>query len=184
MSEGLLAGGVLPVVKHIPGHGRATVDSHQALPVVDADRDVLAETDLAPFRALNEMPWAMTAHIVYSAVDPYRPATLSRPLIDTIVRGAIGFDGVLVSDDVEMGALAGTIGERVAGALGAGCDLALHCSGDLHEMRQAAEAAAPLTPEAVERLARGEALRRSSRRGFDRREAEAQFDAMIGVTAK
>ena len=189
MCEGLLAGGVLPVVKHIPGHGRARVDSHHALPAVDADPATLAETDFAPFRALADMPqgdaiWAMTAHIVYSAIDDRHPATLSPKLIEETIRGAIGFDGVLVSDDVEMGALAGTIGERVAGALGAGCDLALHCSGDLHEMRQAAESAAPLTPEAVERLARGEALRRSSRRGFDRREAEAQFDAMIGVTAK
>jgi beta-N-acetylhexosaminidase len=178
MCEGLLAGGVLPVVKHIPGHGRARVDSHRALPVVDADTQVLAATDFAPFRALCDMPWAMTAHVVFSAIDARRPATLSPVVIDTVIRDAIGFDGVLVSDDVNMGALAGTIGERVRNTLAAGCDLVLHCSGKLVEMREAAEAAVSVTQQAAQRLARGEALRRRSRQDFDRREAEARFDAM------
>jgi beta-N-acetylhexosaminidase len=184
---GLLEGGVLPIIKHIPGHGRARVDSHKALPVVDADSTLLNETDFAPFRALADMPWAMTAHIVFSAIDPERPATLSPVVIDKIVRGAIGFDGVLISDDVGMDALAGSIGERVRGALDAGCDLALHCSGILSEMREAAEAATPMTPAAMARVARGEMLRhdaaREFARKFDRRAAEARFDAMIGAIA-
>ncbi len=120
----------------------------------------------------------MTAHVVFSAIDARRPATLSPVVIDTVIRDAIGFDGVLVSDDVNMGALAGTIGERVRNTLAAGCDLVLHCSGKLVEMREAAEAAVSVTQQAAQRLARGEALRRRSRQDFDRREAEARFDAM------
>jgi beta-N-acetylhexosaminidase len=184
--EGLLAGGVLPTIKHIPGHGRARVDSHFSLPVVDTARDKLEETDFAPFRTLADMPqgnaiWAMTAHIVYSAIDERHPATLSPVVIADIIRGSIGFDGMLVSDDIGMHALGGSFGERAAGALAAGCDLALHCSGDLDEMRAAAEAAAPMTPAALARLARGEALRRAAQREFDRAEVEARFDALIGA---
>jgi beta-N-acetylhexosaminidase len=177
--EGLLAGGVLPIVKHMPGHGRARVDSHHALPVVEADAGSLAATDFAPFRALADMPWAMTAHVVYSAIDKDSPATLSRAVIDGVIRGEIGFDGVLASDDIGMGALAGGVGERVAGALAAGCDVVLHCNGTLDEMREAAGAAPALTPAAASRIARAEALRRRSARGFDRAAAEARFDAMI-----
>jgi beta-N-acetylhexosaminidase len=162
----------------MPGHGRARVDSHKALPRVETPAELLAETDFAPFRALNDMPWAMTAHVVYAAIDPDEPATLSRRVIDTVIRGDIGFDGVLVSDDIEMGALTGSIEKRVRGALAAGCDLLLHCSGNLGEMREAAEAAATLTPEAVLRVARGEALQRRSFRDFDRREVEMRFEAM------
>ncbi|HWD57126.1 MAG TPA: beta-N-acetylhexosaminidase [Stellaceae bacterium] len=188
-AEGLLAGGVLPIIKHIPGHGRARVDSHKALPVVDADRELLEATDFAPFRALAGLPlgnaiWAMTAHIVFPAIDAARPATLSPAVIGEVIRGAIGFDGFLVSDDIEMGALDGTLGARVAGALAAGCDAVLHCSGNLAAMCEAAAATPPLTPAAKARLARGEALRRRSREDFDRRAAEARFDAMIaGVAA-
>src|SRR5437762_1142080 len=131
--EGALAGGVLPIIKHIPGHGRALVDSHRALPRVAAGRALLTASDFAPFRALSTMPWAMTAHIVYEAIDPVEPATFSRHVIDDIIRGEIGFDGVLVSDDISMGALAGGLGERTRRALAAGCDLALHCSGVLSE---------------------------------------------------
>jgi beta-N-acetylhexosaminidase len=181
--DGLLAGGVMPVIKHLPGHGRARVDSHHALPVVEADEDELARSDFAPFRALADIPWAMTAHIVYSAVDPRLPATLSAPVIEQIIRGAIGFGGVLVSDDIGMGALAGTIGERVAAALAAGCDLALHCSGVLAEMEEAAAAATPIAPATAARLTRGEALRHNSRRAFDRAVVEARFDRLIGATA-
>ncbi len=174
----------MPIIKHIPGHGRARVDSHKTLPRVETPAEVLAETDFAPFRALNDMPWAMTAHVVYAAIDPDEPATLSRRVIDAVIRGSIGFDGVLVSDDIEMGALTGSIEKRVGSALAAGCDLLLHCSGKLGEMREAAEAAAALTPEAVSRVARGEALRRGSRGEFDRREAEARFDALTGAIAR
>jgi beta-N-acetylhexosaminidase len=179
--EGLLAGGVLPVVKHMPGHGRARVDSHFALPAVDADLGTLAATDFAPFRVLRDMPWAMTAHIIYSAIDDRLPATLSPTVIGQTIRDGIGFAGVLVSDDIGMGALGGTFAGRVAGALAAGCDLAMHCSGDLAEMREAAEAAVPLMPEAAARLARGEALRLASRCDFDRAEAEARFDLLTGA---
>jgi beta-N-acetylhexosaminidase len=125
----------------------------------------------------------MTAHVVYAALDPNQPATLSRTVIDTVIRGEIGFDGVLVSDDINMGALAGAMRERVRGVLAAGCDAVLHCSGVLSEMREAADAAMPLTPAAMARIARGEALRRHSVRDFDRREAEMRFDAMTRVLA-
>jgi beta-N-acetylhexosaminidase len=181
--EGLLAGGVLPIVKHIPGHGRARVDSHKALPVVDEAVEALEKTDFAPFRALADMPWAMTAHVVFSVIDAHRPATLSPVVIDRVIRGSIGFDGVLVSDDIGMGALGGGFDERAAAVLAAGCDLVLHCSGKLDEMREAAEATAPLTPRAAARVARGEALRRRFARDFDRGEAEARFDMMTRVLA-
>ena len=176
--DGLLAGGVLPIVKHIPGHGRARIDSHTALPLIDEDVPTLEATDFAPFRALADMPWAMTAHVVFGVVDE-RPATLSPAVIDRVIRGSIGFDGVLVSDDIGMGALGGGFAERAAAALAAGCDLVLHCSGKLDEMRAAAEGAAPLTAAAAARLARGEALRRASAGDFDRRATEARFAAMV-----
>jgi len=182
--EGLLAGGVLPVIKHMPGHGRARVDSHLTLPVVDTDQKTLEETDFAPFRALADLPWGMTAHVVFSAIDDRRPATTSPVMIDRVIRGSIGFSGVLITDDIGMGALAGDIGERVAAALAAGCDVVSHCSGRIDEMREAAEVAAPLTAEAKARIARGEAQRRESMREFDRREAEAQFDQLIAATVR
>jgi beta-N-acetylhexosaminidase len=174
---------VLPIVKHMPGHGRARVDSHKTLPVVDESAATLEATDFAPFRALHDMPWAMTAHVVYSAIDPSRPATLSASVIDWVIRGSIGFDGFLVSDDIGMGALGGSFSERGAAALAAGCDAVLHCSGKLDEMREAASTAPPLTATAKTRLARGEALRRTSRRDFDRRAAEARFETLIRVLA-
>lgn len=184
--DGLLAGGVLPVIKHIPGHGRATVDSHKALPVVTATAPELFESDFAPFRALNDMPWAMTAHIVYQALDSDRPATLSRRLIDETIRGSIGFDGVLISDDLSMAALPGTLAERAKGALEAGCDVALHCNGDPVEMTAIAGSIGPLTPAAHRRLARAEARRRAADRGaaaFDHAAASARLDALLGGRA-
>jgi beta-N-acetylhexosaminidase len=182
--DGLLAGGVLPIVKHIPGHGRARVDSHRDLPRVEAARAVLAQTDFAPFRALADMPWGMTAHIVYTAIDGTAPATLSRPVIESVVRGEIGFDGVLVSDDVSMGALAGSYAERTRRAIDAGCDLVLHCNGDMAEMAEIAAAAPPLSPAAEARIARGEELRRRRREEFDRRATERRFaELMAGGAA-
>jgi beta-N-acetylhexosaminidase len=181
--EGVLAGGVLPIIKHIPGHGRALVDSHRALPRVAADRAVLTTSDFAPFRALSAMPWAMTAHIVFAAIDAAAPATFSRPVIDDIIRGDIGFDGVLISDDISMGALAGGLGDRTRRALEAGCDLALHCTGVLAEMEEIAAASPPLSPQAQTRVARGEALRLASRREFDRPAAEARFAELLAQTA-
>jgi beta-N-acetylhexosaminidase len=173
--EGLLAGGVLPIIKHIPGHGRAQVDSHRDLPRVEASRDTLMASDFAPFRALAAMPWAMTAHIVYTAIDPDAPATFSAAIIDGVIRQHIGFDGVLISDDLSMGALAGSLADRTRRSLASGCDLALHCNGVLSEMEEVADAAPPVTAAAQTRLARAEVLRRSSRQPFDRAAAEARF---------
>jgi len=180
--EGMLAGGVLPVIKHIPGHGRATVDSHHALPRVDAARAMLAASDFAPFRALADMPWAMTAHIVYADIDARAAATLSRAVIEQVVRGEIGFDGVLVSDDLSMRALGGSFADRAAGALAAGCDVVLHCNGNMKEMTEIAGAAARLTPAARRRVDRAEA-RRGAAQPIDRETLAARFGALIARAA-
>jgi beta-N-acetylhexosaminidase len=179
--NGLLEGAVLPVIKHMPGHGRAGVDSHYACPLVETVRDELSRTDLAPFCALADMPWAMTAHIVYTAIDATAPGTLSSRVVAEIIRGEIGFDGVLVSDDLSMRALGGGLGERTRRALAAGCDLALHCNGMPGEMEEVVAAAGPISDRTTERLARGEAMRRRcAANGFDRGEAEAKLDALLG----
>jgi beta-N-acetylhexosaminidase len=170
----------LPVVKHIPGHGRAKVDSHYACPVVETGFEELARTDFAPFRTLAEMPWAMTAHIVYTAVDPTLPATLSRRVLAEVIRLEIGFDGVLISDDLSMRALGGRLGDRARRALAAGCDLILHCNGNPGEMEEIAEVAAPIGQHTGERLRRAEAMRRRSAvNGFDRQQADAEFDGLL-----
>jgi len=152
--EGLLAAGITPVLKHLPGHGRAVVDSHHALPEVDVSLAELRQTDFVPFRLLADMPWAMTCHVVYKAIDPDRPATTSPVVIADIIRGEIGFKGLLVSDDLSMEALRGDIGDRAKRARAAGCDLALHCNGRLEEMRAVAAAAGPVSGVTAERLAR------------------------------
>jgi beta-N-acetylhexosaminidase len=178
--EGLLEGGVLPVIKHTPGHGRSRVDSHHACPVVEASADELSRTDFAPFRALAGMPWAMTAHIVYMAIDPAAPATLSERVISQAIRGEIGFDGVLVSDDLSMRALGGSLAERARRALAAGCDLVLHCNGERREMEEIAAATGPISPRTAARLARAEVMRRSSGpRHFDRHEGERRFETLL-----
>jgi beta-N-acetylhexosaminidase len=143
VAEGLMRGGVLPVLKHIPGHGRATADSHRDLPIVKTDRATLEATDFAAFAPLAAIPLGMTAHVVYTAIDPACPATTSRLMIDEVIRGVIGFRGALMGDDVSMGALSGTIAERTRASLAAGCDLVLHCNGRMDEM----EAVAAETPE-------------------------------------
>jgi beta-N-acetylhexosaminidase len=181
--EALLAGGVLPIIKHMPGHGRARVDSHRALPRVEAGAAELQQHDFAPFRALADMPWAMTAHIVFAAFDGDAPATMSPRVIGEVIRRDIGFGGVLVSDDISMGALDGGLGERTRRALAAGCDLVLHCTGVLAEMEEVAAAAPAVSAATAERLARAEALRRSSLRPFDRAAAEARLDALIAAGA-
>jgi len=158
VTEGMLAGGVLPVIKHMPGHGRATVDSHYHLPRVQADRATLEARDFAPFRALSHAPVGMTGHLVFEAIDPDRPATLSPIVLSEIVRGCIGFDGLLMSDDLSMKALSGPVGASAAGALAAGCDLALHCNGDMGEMREVAAAAPRLEGRSAERAAAALAL--------------------------
>ena len=155
--EGLLAGGVLPVLKHAPGHGRAAADSHFDLPVVEASAQSLDAVDLVPFRALAEAPWAMTAHVLYRAYDAKRPATVSPVVIQTVIRGAIGFEGVLVSDDLCMDALAGGPAARARAALRAGCDVVLHCNGMLDAMRRTMDGVSPLSPKARARVAAGAA---------------------------
>lgn len=151
-AEGLLAGGVLPVIKHMPGHGRAFADSHHDLPVVHADLKTLDAWDFAPFRALSDMPMAMTAHVVFAAVDPKRPATISRKAVK-LMRGDLGFGGLIVTDDLSMKALTGSLTERAEAALKAGCDVVLHCNGDLDEMRAVAEGAGALKGGAAKRAA-------------------------------
>jgi beta-N-acetylhexosaminidase len=175
--DGLLAGGVVPVLKHIPGHGRARVDSHLASPTVETGRDVLSETDFVPFRALAAMPWAMTAHIIYTTIDPTAPATLSSRIIGEVIRNEIGFDGVLVSDDLSMRALPGSLGERARLALAAGCDLVLHCNGNRAEMEEIAAGARPLDAAAAARIAVAAAMRHPPA-DFDRQETERRFDML------
>jgi beta-N-acetylhexosaminidase len=150
-AQGLAEGGVLPVVKHVPGHGRATADSHKKLPVVTADRAALEATDFAVFRGLADMPMAMTAHVVFRAIDPVAPATTSAAIVHDVIRGSIGFAGLLMSDDISMDALSGSLGERTRAALAAGCDIALHCNGDMAEMQAVAAAAPQLQGEAARR---------------------------------
>ncbi|OHT21252.1 beta-N-acetylhexosaminidase [Edaphosphingomonas haloaromaticamans] len=151
--EGMQAAGVVGVVKHIPGHGRAMADSHVELPVVTAPAEEL-ESDLAPFIALNGAPMGMTAHVVYTAWDAQECASLSARVIGDVIRGRIGFDGLLMSDDLGMHALSGDFGERAAGVLAAGCDIALHCSGDMAEMRAVAGAVGAIADDARARLDR------------------------------
>ncbi|CAI9398558.1 Beta-hexosaminidase [Pleomorphomonas sp. T1.2MG-36] len=153
-AEGLMAAGLLPVIKHVPGHGRACVDSHHELPVVEADLERLAASDFIPFAALADLPAAMTAHLVYTAIDPARPATQSPIVIEDVIRGRIGFDGLLFSDDLSMNALKGTIAERARATLAAGCDIALHCSGDLTEMTAVAAESPELVGKAAARAER------------------------------
>ena len=150
-AEGLIAGGVLPVIKHIPGHGRAKADSHLELPVVEASWEELDARDFAPFRVLSDMPMAMTAHVIYSAVDKKRPATTSKKALGKVIRGAIGFDGLVMSDDLSMKALNGGFAERARDALAAGCDVVLHCNGDMAEMKAVAEACGALKGRAKRR---------------------------------
>ena len=144
--------GVLPVIKHIPGHGRSTQDSHKALPVVDAPRGLLESTDFQPFKLLNDMPAAMTAHIVYSDIDDTAPASTSPIVIKDVIRDYIGFDGLLMSDDLSMQALDGSMASRTRDVLAAGCDLALHCNGDLGEMRDVAAQSPELSGEGLRRF--------------------------------
>lgn len=174
-AEGLIAGGVLPIIKHIPGHGRSMADSHLDLPVVDASLEDLDAVDFAPFRVLSDMPMAMTAHVVYSAIDPKRPATTSRKAIKHVVRDSIGFQGLLMSDDLSMKALSGDFKARTKASLAAGCDVVLHCNGDMAEMAPIAEASGKLSGKARRRAEA--ALARLAKRPepIDLAEARARF---------
>jgi beta-N-acetylhexosaminidase len=182
VAEGYMAGGVLPVMKHIPGHGRALVDSHAELPVVDAPRALLEETDFAPFRALRDLPAAMTAHVVYREVDPAGPASTSPVVVREIIRGAIGFNGLLMSDDLGMNALSGDMRSRAEGVIRAGSDLALHCSGVLAEMQECAASVPVLSSGSLHRVAACHAVLEELR-PFDVREAEAVLTELLGAAA-
>jgi beta-N-acetylhexosaminidase len=178
MTRGLLTGGVLPVLKHLPGHGRATVDSHHRLPTVDTDRATLEKTDFAAFRPLAGLPLGMTAHVVFSAIDPDAPATTSVTMVHEVIRGFIGFQGLLMSDDISMNALSGTIAERSIAALGAGCDVLLHCNGNMTEMEKIAGEAPMLEGTAAKRADAALAMR-GAREEFDVEAARRSFTKMI-----
>lgn len=176
-ADGLLAGGVLPVLKHIPGHGRAEVDSHEALPVVNASLEELRQVDFPPFRALSDLPLGMTAHVLYQAIDPENVATLSTKVLE-VIRGELRFDGLLMTDDISMKALKGAIGELSARSLQAGCDLVLHCNGDMAEMQAIAAAVPPMSPEAVRRALHAQAQWQEPQ-AFDTASAEAKLAAAL-----
>ncbi|WP_310467729.1 beta-N-acetylhexosaminidase [Sphingomonas sp.] len=178
--DGMASAGVVGVIKHIPGHGRALVDSHKELPVVTASAEEL-ETDLAPFERLRGAPMGMMAHVVYTAWDAEHPSSMSPTVIEDIVRGRIGFDGWLMSDDLGMEALSGTAAERAAGVVAAGCDVALHCNGDFAEMVAIAETAPAMSAEGEARLARAMAGARIDDDGMDFAAAVEKRDALLAL---
>jgi beta-N-acetylhexosaminidase len=178
VTDGLGQGGVLPVLKHIPGHGRATADSHFRLPTVDTPKKELERTDFAAFIPLADLPMAMTAHVVFSALDPAQPATTSATIIGQVIRGVIGFQGLLMSDDVSMNALAGSIAERTRAIVAAGCDMVLHCNGKLDEMRDVASQTPELSGKALERAVKALASRKRPE-PLDRKAARAELDALV-----
>jgi beta-N-acetylhexosaminidase len=179
---GLLDGGVLPVMKHIPGHGRSQADSHLALPRVSATEAELSGSDFVTFRSLDGCPIAMTAHVVYESIDPQRPATTSPKVIRDVIRGEIGFTGLLMSDDLSMKALDGPLSVRAKQALFAGCDLVLHCNGDMDEMRDVASEVKPLDGLALKRSEQALAHLRVPA-PFDAAAAEARLATLLGTSA-
>jgi beta-N-acetylhexosaminidase len=178
VTEGLEQGGILPVLKHIPGHGRATADTHFRLPQVNTPRTELERTDFAAFQPLADLPMAMTAHVVFSALDPAQPATTSATIIEQVIRGVIGFQGLLMSDDVSMNALSGSIAERTRAIFAAGCDMVLHCNGKLDEMREVAAATPELSGKALERARRALASRQPPQ-AFDYQAARVELDGLV-----
>ncbi len=178
VAEGLLAGGVLPVIKHMPGHGRAFADSHKELPTVHAEMAELDAWDFAPFKALSDMPIGMTAHIVFNAIDRKRPATQSRKAI-RLIREQLGFGGLLLSDDLCMNALSGTLTERAETSLKAGCDLVIHWTGDMTEMRQVAEGVGGLTGGAARRARAALSRIVHTPEPLDVRDARERFDLIL-----
>jgi beta-N-acetylhexosaminidase len=178
VAAGLLAGGVLPVLKHMPGHGRANADSHERLPVVKTPREELEPRDFAAFQPLSKLPMGMTAHVVFSDIDPLAPATTSATMVQEVIRGFIGFEGLLMSDDIAMGALSGSAGVRTQAAIAAGCDIVLHCNGKLEEMREVAENAPKLAGKALKRANAALAMRAEPEE-FDRLEGRKTFASLI-----
>jgi beta-N-acetylhexosaminidase len=181
-ADGLLSGGVLPVLKHLPGHGRAMADSHHELPKVDAELAKLRASDFAAFRSLSDLPLGMTAHVVYTAIDPIAPATTSVTVITEVIRGWIGFGGLLMSDDSSMAALSGSIAARSHAAIVAGCDLVLHCNGELAEMQEVAGAVPMLAREAATRAETALALRVAKE--VDVAALRAEFDDLLRATPR
>ena len=186
MLDGVERAGVCGVMKHLPGHGRSVVDSHTDLPRIEADRAALEAVDFAPFRAFaDRVPFGMTGHLLYPAIDPDTPSTLSSVVVEEVIRGAIGFDGLLFTDDISMGALGGTIAERSRRSIAAGCDVVLHCNGDMTEMEAVCEAVGAFSPAARARADRA-AVRRAElaaqRRAPDT-DAEARLAALLGARA-
>jgi beta-N-acetylhexosaminidase len=182
VAQGLMAGGVVPVIKHMPGHGRALADSHLELPRVNATRAELDATDFVPFRTLSDMPAAMTAHVVYSAIDGEAPASISRVVTAEVIRGSIGFTGLLMSDDIGMKALSGDFKARAEAVIAAGSDLILHCSGNLDEMVRVAAGAPPLTGPGMARFRHALAVTGEAR-AFDVAEAEDAARRVLARTA-
>ncbi|KQT60528.1 MULTISPECIES: beta-N-acetylhexosaminidase [unclassified Aureimonas] len=182
-ADGLVAGGVLPVMKHMPGHGRGNADSHLELPVVATHRPELATIDFVPFQALKTLPAAMTAHLLFTDIDPTFPATLSQIVVESVIRHEIGFDGLLMTDDISMKALAGDIGDLSRQAIAAGCDVVLHCNGDMTEMRKVASAVQPLRGEAERRAAHAETFIAPNRPVLDEAALRAEFDELVARTA-
>ena len=180
-ADGILDGGVLPVIKHMPGHGRAMVDSHYALPVVKEPASILEKTDFLPFKRLNDLPIAMTGHIVFDAIDPKGPATTSAKIIRDVIRGHIGFDGLLLSDDVSMKALSGGFSERTQALFAAGCDIALHCNGVMEEAEAVAAASPVLTGLSLERANRALSLLEKAPTVFDPVEAAKNLEAKLAL---
>ncbi len=180
-AEGLLDGGVLPVLKHIPGHGRANADSHESLPVVTTSFEELARTDFEPFRQLSDLPIAMTAHVVYEKIDPIQAATISEKIVRDVIRGHIGFDGLLLTDDISMKALTGSLRDRAEKAVKAGCDIILHCNGNLDEMIEAAAGSPKLAGKAAQRAEAALARRKPPLDRINVAEARAHFSAMIAA---
>lgn len=180
-ADGLMDAGVVPVIKHIPGHGRCTVDSHRELPRVDADQMQLSETDFKTFKSLNYTAWAMTAHAVYGDIDPDLPATFSQKVIKNVIRGEIGFHGFLISDDLSMQALSGSLKDRATMALAAGCDAVLHCNGRMDEMGEVANGLSALTGPEYARFALGKfkSHQADNTDEFDEDAGRARFDALL-----
>ncbi|MBN66652.1 MAG: beta-N-acetylhexosaminidase [Rickettsiales bacterium] len=181
--DGLLDGGVLPVIKHIPGHGRANADSHEALPVVNASRIELETHDFTPFKALNDAPMGMTAHIQYTSLDGDYPATLS-PRVIAMIRREIGFDGLLMCDDISMKALKGHLTSLAGSALVAGCDLVLHCNGTMEEMRSLADVVPEMSLDALRRSDKAFGLIQGAVKPFDLAKAEAEWQALLSEADK
>lgn len=175
---GFLDGGILPVMKHVPGHGRASVDSHKELPRVAAERVELESLDFRTFAGFADCPMAMTAHVVFEALDKHNPATLSKTVIRDVIRKQLGFNGLLITDDLSMKALSGSFTENTKAALEAGCDVVLHCNGLLEEMQEVAEAASPLAGKAMARAKAALKQRRKPQR-YDSKLALKDWDAVM-----